>query len=187
MFVLLQRQFNNPPNQRGDAGVQLVTALFQCGFGLVGLVLLILMLVAWQNCLTQIRKRNRTMEPGQVWLNLIPCFNLVWLIMTVLKVSESLRNEYEDRGLRGDGDYGRQMGILYYVLTLLCGPVGWIFLLIYRSKIAAYTRELTHDDRGRDRDDGDDRPSRRPDRGDDDRDDRDDDRPSRRRRAEDDR
>jgi hypothetical protein len=174
-----QRPFGGP--NQGAGSVNFVVALIECGLGVVGLALLIWMLVTWSSCLNRIRPRNRKMEPGQVWLNLIPCFNLVWLILTILKVSDSLRNEYEDRGLRGDDDFGRTMGIVYYITLLVCGPIGWIFLLIYRGKIAAYTRKLAGGGRERDDDDEEDRPPRRRR----DEDDEDDDRPRRRRRDDD--
>lgn len=174
----------NAQNQNAEQVINLVATAFQCGFALIGLALLIVLLMALSNCLAAVSRRNRQMQPGQVWLNLIPCFGLVWLILTVIRVSDSLRDEYHDRGLRGDGDYGRTMGILFYVFTLVCGPVGWVFLFIYRAKIVEYTRQLNAD-AARD-DDGDDRPRRR--RRDDEYEDDDrDDRPRRRRDEDDDR
>ena len=93
-------------------------------------------------CLHQVAPRNRRIEPGQVWLNLIPLFNIVWIILTILRTAESLQNEYEDRGLRGDGDYGKTSGLIYYVGSLVCGPVGLVGFIMYWMKIAGYTREL---------------------------------------------
>ena len=54
--------------------------------------------------------RNRAMEPHQVWLNLIPLFNLVWQFVTVSRVAESLRREFRRRRLRSD-DFGESLGL----------------------------------------------------------------------------
>lgn len=121
----------------------------------------------------------RTMEPGQVWLNLIPCFCYVWNFITVLRVSESLRNEFEDRGdyRRGD-DHGQALGITTCVLNV-CQWIPYlgslVFLgavvcfIIYWVKIGGYNRELAEAPSFRDDDDRDyrrryedeDRPRRR--------------------------
>ena len=190
MLNLLQRNINNapagggaPPDPAFIAGVLAVYAVF----ALIFLTILIFFYLSLSRCLKEIKPRNRTMEPGQVWLNFIPLFNIVWKILTVLKISESLKNEYEDRGWRGDGDFGKTFGIIMYVTLLLSGcitPLFYlIFLVIYWVKIAGYTKELkggnqpSRGSRSRDRDDDlddeDDRPRRRP------RDDDEDDRPRR--------
>ena len=186
MLNLLQRNFNNaPPGGAPPDPAFIAGALAFYGVALVvGITISIFFYLTLSRCLRQIKPRNRTMEPGQVWLNFIPLFGIVWLILTILKIAESLKNEYEDRGMRGDGDYGKLMGILFYASNFVCGCVTPIFLIIYWVKIAGYTKELKADDgsgsgrRSRDRDDDltddeDDRPRRRP------RDDDEDDRPRR--------
>ena len=175
MLNLLQRNFNNPPggaNAPPDpAAVLGILAVYGVAI-VVGIIISIFFYMTLSKCLKQIKPRNRTMEPGQVWLNFIPLFGIVWLILTILKIAESLKNEYEDRGMRGDGDYGKLMGILFYASNFVCGCVTPIFLIIYWVKIAGYTKELIADsssggsrrsrDHDDDLDDDDDRPRRRP-------------------------
>jgi len=136
-----------------DATFALILNGIQCFVGIIGLVLLIMMIVTWKNTLEAVSPRNREMSPGQAWLNLIPCFNLVWMFLTVFKVAESLRKEFKYRGLRGDGDFGKSMGLAYIILTILCGPIGWIFLFIYRGKLNGYVAELQRAGRRAKRDD----------------------------------
>jgi hypothetical protein len=189
MFVVLQRQFNNPnANPQGpDAGTK---AGGRCFYGVllaVGLTIQILFLLSLSKCFKEIDPRNRQMEPGQVWLNLIPLFNIVWIILTVLKLADSLRAEYRDRGIHGDDDYGKTIGLVYVISALIgCSPVALVCFIMYWVKVAGYTRQLREAGGRGDYDD--DRPSRRRDRDDeDDRRDRDeDDRPSRRRNRDDD-
>ena len=111
-------------------------------------------------CLSRIQPRNRVMEPGHVWLNLIPCFELVWIFFTIIRIANSLRKEYEDRGRRTEGEtFGQGIGIAYAVLMLLGGIpyIGTIFSLaslvcfiMYWVQIAGFSKRLAeepYDDR----------------------------------------
>ena len=164
---LLQRKFGNQPGQADpDPATALAVIAFYGVLIAVGIVIQVFFLLTLSRCLKQVSPRNRQMEPGQVWFNLIPCFNLVWMILTILKVSDSLRDEYEDRRMRGDGDFGKTTGIIFYVSNFFCGIVALIFFIMYWVKIAGYARELAETGRrsrrGGDFDDGDDdRPRRR--------------------------
>ncbi len=139
----------------------------------IGLFIQIMFLLSMSRCLKQISRRNRQMEPGQVWLCLIPIFGFIWTIIMILRVADSLKDEYYDRGLRGDGDFGKTLGIVYIVSAFVCGIVAIICFIMYWVKIAGYTKALmesTDDDEDEDRprrrrrdedDDEDDRPRRR--------------------------
>ena len=159
----------------------------------IGLTIQILYLLTLSRCFSRIAPRNRRMEPGLVWLNLIPCFQLIWIFFTTTRLADSLRDEFDDRRLRGDRDFGRTLGITYPILMLVgfVPYLGAIFSLaslicwiLYWVKIAGYKNQLIsagigtgrHDDEDDDRprrrrdeddDDGDDRPRRRPRRDDD--------------------
>ena len=148
MLNLLQRNINNAPGGAGappdPAAIMFAVAFYAVAI-IVGITISIFFYLTLSRCLKQIKPRNRTMEPGQVWLNFIPLFGLVWFILTILKISESLKNEYEDRGMRGDGDYGKLMGILFYASNFVCPCVSLILLILYWVKIAGYTKELKAD------------------------------------------
>jgi len=191
--MLLDLMQRNNQAQAGLGGAEIILNLAQCVLGIIGLVLLILMITTWKNALEACSERNREMSPGQAWLNLIPCFNFIWIILTVIKVSNSLQKEYKDRGIRGDGDYAKSAGITYFLTLLFCGPIGWIFLLIYRGKLNGYIADLEGGGRRRSKrrrdedadDEEDERPRRRKSRDrdeqdDEDEDDDEDDRPRRR-------
>jgi hypothetical protein len=53
----------------------------------------IFFLITQQNTLKTIQPENRTMSPGEVWLQLIPLFGLVWQFFVVIRISDSLRKE----------------------------------------------------------------------------------------------
>ncbi len=172
-------------------------------FVVAGLVIKLLFLFTLKRALEQCAPHHRLMEPGQVFLNLIPCFGAVWMFFTVSRVGQSLRNEFDERGIDVPGDYGQQLGISYasLILAWIIPYVGWLFgiagvvcWIMYWVKMAEYNRHLSEgasyreerDDyrrRRRDEQREDDRRRRNRDRRDrDDEDEDDDDRPSRRRR-----
>ena len=142
------------PNNNGDPPPEFVIALlvFVGVVLLVWLVVAICFLISLSKALARCHPRNRTMEPGMVWLNLIPLFNLVWQFITVNRVAESLDNEFYDRGWdqRGE-DYGRSIGTTSCVLNLLgCIPYcGMLFgigalvcFIIYWVRIAGFSSQL---------------------------------------------
>jgi hypothetical protein len=158
----------------GDDAVMMVLAIVFCGFAVVFLVLGILFLMTLSRALNRCHPDTRTMEPGMVWLNLIPCFNIVWQFITVIRVSESLDREFYERRLdrRGD-DYGKNIGMASCILRLLggipyigalFGLAGLVCGIIYWVKIAGYSRQLAEDDSAyqpEDRDEDEDRPRRK--------------------------
>tara|TARA_Y100000739_G_C20601634_1_gene463273 strand:+ start:1722 stop:2165 length:444 start_codon:yes stop_codon:yes gene_type:complete len=52
-----------------------------------------------QQALTLCDKKNRNLDPGLVWLSLIPFFNWVWNWIILFRVKKSLMNEFNSRGL----------------------------------------------------------------------------------------
>jgi len=60
------------------------------------LVPMIFFLLAQQNILRAVSAHNRKMQPGEVWLQLIPLFGLVWKFIVVTRISQSIRSEIND-------------------------------------------------------------------------------------------
>ena len=130
MLNLLQRGFNPPPaapnpaNNAAFAGGALAGGLaaFFCIMFVVLIVFYgpyIYMLVRSMQALQAVRRRNRSMPPGLVWVALIPFVNVVMNFVIALKTSEALENEFEDRRMRPRGDHGKQLGMTYAVLVVL--------------------------------------------------------------------
>ena len=145
-------------------------------FLIVWLVVYVFYLLSLQKALSRVSPRNRTMEPGQVWLMFVPCLNIVWGFFIAIRVPDSLRNEFADRRRDDGSDYGKTIGLAYCILNLVGGVIGnavqqvpdlqiigfgisvfvaaitlalWI---IFWVKIANYSKMLEQDDDGRYRD-----------------------------------
>lgn len=102
--------------------------------------------------LRRVQPENRRMEPGQVWLNLIPIFNFVWATVTIERVAESLRNEFTVRSLHSpDERYGRKYGLTALALAasgvLIASlyvviPLGLIYGIAYWRQMNRYAERL---------------------------------------------
>ncbi len=79
----------------------------------------LLYLAAMQKALSRCSPGNRGLDPGLVWLNLIPMLSFIWNFIVVLKVSESLDAEVRSRNLSGvESMPGRGVGLAFCILSL---------------------------------------------------------------------
>ena len=131
---------------------------------LIYLVVIIFFCLTQQNTLKAIQPQNRTMAPGEVWLQLIPLFNIIWQFVVVSRISDSLKREFEFReqhaflGLADPSiaeELGKRpthgIGMAFCTLTivgvlpmigtvaglaaLVCRIVYWVQLANYKTKL----------------------------------------------------
>ena len=118
--------------------------------GVIGFVIFILYLVTLFTTLQAVAPANRRMEPGLVFLMLIPLFNLVWHFFVVIKMRDSLQAEFAARSLASSSfgyGVGLAMCILWVcgiipLLGLLCLLAAIILWIVYWVQIAGYKRQL---------------------------------------------
>jgi hypothetical protein len=113
----------------------------------------IFFLLTLQKALQRCSLRSRVMEPGQVWLLLIPVFNLVWQFILVSNVATSLGNEFRARNMVREAEPGKALGHAYCILGL-CSVIPFVGILtsiaalicwiLYWVKIAGYSSELAY-------------------------------------------
>ncbi len=144
----MENLFNNP------YGSEMMTILIIVLLGLLFLYLIpkIFYLLTLQNTLKKISIENRKMPPGQVWLNLIPLFSLVWQFITVSAIADSLKTEFAKRNLTVTEDRpGYSMGLIYCILNCctivpilgaLAGIGAFVCWIMYWIKIHDYKSKL---------------------------------------------
>jgi len=118
---------------------------------MVLLLPLIFYLLTLQRALSACAMENRRMQPGLVWLQLVPLFGLVWQFFVVLGVSGSLHAEFQKRGIVEEPNPGQSLGLAMCILqvcgiipflgilAVLAGVVCWI---LYWIKIVGLTAKL---------------------------------------------
>lgn len=132
----------------GNIGLPELIILF-----VIGLVLLpsIFFLLTLQKALTRCAPESRTMAPGQVWLMLIPLFNIVWQFILVSRVASSLGNEFRRRNIPAEAEPGKSLGLAFAILALtsiipvlgvLTGIAAFVCWIVYWVKIANYSAQL---------------------------------------------
>ena len=133
---------------------------FAFGAAIVGFVLIvlaisltiaILYLMNLQNLMKEVNQKNRLVEPGNVWLMLIPLFNIIYPFILYPKICDSVKAEFEYRGKPEVGDYGRSLGITMPILGLVgfvhflgtfAGLANLVIFIIFWVKMAEFKNKL---------------------------------------------
>ena len=133
-----------------------------CLLSVIGFIAWVAFLAAADRVMKRVEPENRRIDPGQVWLNLIPIFNLLWIVVMIERVGESIRNEYIVRGRHKVSEsYGKTAGLAFVVLSWVgigipmvagslnavpCSIVFWffsfIYWVVYWTQISNYARKL---------------------------------------------
>jgi hypothetical protein len=149
---------------RDEAAAAAVALLgILCMILIIGIAIAICYLLTLQKALSRVAPWNRLMEPGLVWLSLIPIFNLIWSFFIATRVPDSLRNEFRSRDLDDGSDYGKGIGLANAIIgvvsfalnmmsrlsrqpvVMITGPLGLISLIlfiIFWVRIAGYSKKL---------------------------------------------
>jgi hypothetical protein len=121
---------------------------------LVGIVLVlfiipvIFFLVTLQNTLRVIEPQNRTMQPGNVWLVLIPFFGIVWAFIMVNAIANSCKVQLEQYGVYHEQKptYGVGIGWAVSSALSLIVPFFSLFsltmLIVYWIKVNETRKQL---------------------------------------------
>jgi hypothetical protein len=138
----------NNSDMLGGFTLLLIILLAVC----IGLLPKIFYLITLQKTMNAIRPEFRKMPPGQVWLELIPLFGMVWQFFNVINVSDSLKKEFDARGIptaeeRPAYPIGLTFCILFCcsVVPILGGLAaigGLVCWIIFWVKIANYKAQL---------------------------------------------
>jgi hypothetical protein len=121
-------------------------------FCLFALVIAILYLVTLSSALAKCSANTRTMDPGLVWLLLIPIFNLMWHFFVVQAVAKSLAAEFRSRSIYSDEPNPGKSGgvamcvcgvcVLIPLLNILIMVPYLVLWVMYWNRIAGYSRLL---------------------------------------------
>jgi hypothetical protein len=117
----------------------------------IALIPAIFFLLTLQKALQRCSPESRTTSPGSVWLMFIPLFNIIWQFLLVIKISESLHNEFTKRNMNEEPNPGKTLGLASCILGLigiipvigmLTSVAGLVCWIMYWVKIAGYSNKL---------------------------------------------
>ena len=85
----------------------------------------------------------------------IPFFNLIYPFILYPKICNSLKAEFQHRGYRSNGDYGKSIGIAMPILNLvyfisipipiigsLCSIGNFVLTIVFWNRMAGYKNHL---------------------------------------------
>jgi len=101
--------------------------------------------ICWllSTCFQAIPQQFRKMEPGMVWLLLIPCFGLVWNFFVFPRLAQSFKAYFDSVGRTDVEDCGEKIGWAFAIcvacsiipyLGMLAGLAGLVLLIIFLVK-----------------------------------------------------
>jgi magnesium-transporting ATPase (P-type) len=124
-------------------------------FALIALVILLIPAIFYiltlQKALNKCAPENRAMQPGMVWLLLVPLVNMVWGFFVVINMAKSLGAEFQKRGIAEEAEPGKKLGLIMCVLLccgiipllgMLCSLGGLVCWIMYWLKIAGFSKKL---------------------------------------------
>ena len=148
MSLILFAQNKGLPPDAGagllaGGGVMIGLVCFAVVINLIMLSLAIWYLITMYKVFSACSERNRDMSPGMIFLVFvpIPLFGYIWQWFIMLRACSSLQKEYADRGMKGDGDFGKTKGLVH-LLGVFCAPVGIIGWILYTIQMRKYLAEL---------------------------------------------
>jgi hypothetical protein len=133
-------------------------------FAVVILAIAILFLLTQHNTLKAIQPQNRLMSPGEVWLQLIPLFNVVWQFIVIRRIAGSIANELSSENRFSFDQQGQDSAVylagekptynvgLAMCILFLCGIIpivgtfasfaGMICWIIYWAQLSGYKKKI---------------------------------------------
>jgi hypothetical protein len=127
---------------------ELIIILVAIGIFLLPMIFFLLTL---QKAISRCALESRAISPGQVWLLLIPLFNLVWVFIVVGRVATTLGNEFRLRNMPAEPEPGKSIGLAWAICTvcsiipflgLFAGIAALVCWIIYWVKVAGYSGRL---------------------------------------------
>lgn len=130
-----------------DAAAAGLAILIACGTLLCVLVVVLavqaLICYLLVQCLKRIPAEHRKIEPGKVWLLMIPLFNIVWNFFVFPAISDSFASYFRAQGELDKGDCNRSLAMAHCIcvacsvipyIGALPGFASLIILIIYLVK-----------------------------------------------------
>jgi len=125
-------------------------AIFRLTVLLIGIaifVVYIFYLISLQKVLEAVSPENRTMQPWQVWLLIIPVFSWVWMFFVAKAIAVSLRQEFNKYGVyeveKPTYDLGLTLAILRCcIIVPFAGLVTIVVWIMYWMHVNQKKQEL---------------------------------------------
>jgi hypothetical protein len=135
--------------QNSGNAVALLPMLIGITFGMaIGIAITAIFCYFISDALSKVpAEYHQKITPGQVWLLLIPLFNLFWNFIVFQRVPETFAAYFQATGRPQPGDYGKQLGLIYAIVAIcaiipcvgmFAGIAGLVLLILLTVKFSGY-------------------------------------------------
>lgn len=122
-IIAFVAQAGAPTAPTAPSGAEVFAALIPAMIMLlVGIGISVLVCYLLYTAQQAIPPQFQRIPPGQVWLLLIPLFNLVWNFFVYLRIPESYQSYFYSMGRTDVGDAGKSLG-LWFAICAACTVV----------------------------------------------------------------
>jgi hypothetical protein len=111
--------FENRPREELTAAQIVFMVVFYGIILAISMGILVLICLGLSGFLKALPPEFRLMEPGMVWLMLIPCFNIIWIFFVYPRIARSYQNYFRAQGRYDVGDCGEAVGLWYCICVVL--------------------------------------------------------------------
>jgi ABC-type dipeptide/oligopeptide/nickel transport system permease subunit len=109
--------------------IRIVAAIAACVVFLAFFGVAIAYILTLSNALKKCSASARTMQPGMVWLLLVPILNIIWNFLVVSALAQSLANEFRLRGAQNvEPEPGKSIGLPMSICAA-CGLIPFLGIL----------------------------------------------------------
>jgi hypothetical protein len=148
ILSILAQTFTPQGPSAGDVAINLIPMMIGIAIAFAISVVVCFLLYNVQNA---VPPQHRKIQPGMIWLMLIPLFNLVWNFFVFMRIPESYQSVFAERG-RGDlGATEKQLGLWYSIcaactlipcLGLFAALGALVLLILFLVKIYGLKAQL---------------------------------------------
>jgi Domain of unknown function (DUF4328) len=132
--------------------IRIVSGIMALFVFAVAIVVIVLYILTLSRALNKCSAAARTIQPGTLWLLLVPFVNLVWNFIVVLGMAKSLGNEFRARNAHQvEPEPGKSIGIamaacaacaVIPVVGIAAGLAYLVLWILYWVKMAEFSRKL---------------------------------------------
>lgn len=123
----------------------------------ISILVAVLYLLTLSNTLKEVSPENRLVPYNNVWLMFIPLFNVFYAFYLYPKLCDSIKTEFEARGIEEKGDYGKTIGLILASTNIIAfipkvqdyiQLVSLVLLIVFWVKISGYKNKLINTPKG---------------------------------------
>lgn len=135
---------NDQPGSAEAVGILAIILAAVGAFVLIGVIINAVICYFVSSWLKKVPAQHRKMEPGLVWLLMIPCFPIIWNFFVFQRIPDSFKSYFDSVGRTDVGDCGKGLGLAYAIcvacglipfLNYIAGPAALVLLIINLVKM----------------------------------------------------